>query len=345
MKADINALRHEEVHACLLKYWALAGKDNQDNYLLLLVPKQNMYLFRKEIGQLGSEINNQDFIFYTINSLTLRALDKLIRNNHPKEIPNLKDDAQSLKIYQRVLRENCEDKRKNKIKLEVPDVIRERLIEISKKQYPSLEDFRHDLESVYYVPKPHYLRADKLRELIRKHDLLVVQLTSYDLTRNLVSDKREHTKLWENFWLNLRKDGSGNYTDVRLNPELRIFYQKATDSKDLPKGKRKNRFTKDWFKVQLTLTTNAASKQPILPFIKYQELRAEIDKFNRLIIDPYVKDLDKKSNLWYYGIDRGREELATLGVVRWSNKKYQASLKMEQLFIKISQSLPALLPT
>jgi len=66
------------------------------------------------------------------------------------------------------------------------------------------------------------------------------------------------------------------------------------------------------------------SKNLDLAFAKEKEISEAIKKFNEEIIGEFIKE--KGDNLYYYGIDRGQQELATLCVVKFSEKQGKTKL-------------------
>lgn len=145
---------------------------------------------------------------------------------------------------------------------------------------------------------------------------VIFNIHSYDLDRQ-ISKYKEHTELWNKFWEDKNKI---NFFSVRLNPEIRIFYRQKQIIEN-PK-KQKNRFSKNQYSVAFTITQNAAQTRQEASFLDEKELLTMLDKFNDKVIGDFISQ--QNDNFYYYGIDRGTMELATLCVVKFSKVQYEA---------------------
>ena len=309
LKAEIRSLEQEQVDARLLKYWAhIVQKDGR--HLLLLIPKDAMQRAKQFLEQLPSKHEGESMLI-GFNSLTLRALNKLIRRNLEREQTRLQDDAVSL--YQEVLKGQHQ-----RIQLDFNGFEQE-IREVASGDYANEESFRIALDRVAYVQSKAHINEEQMAKLQNDFGALVLDISSYDFERTITSDKKEHSQLWEAFW-DLKNQN--NQFPVRLNPELRIFYRPQRDQEDI--RKQKNRFSKNHFGVAFTITQNATQNRMETAFQEEKALLKMVQTFNHEVIGTFVEE--KGENLYYYGIDRGDMELATLGVVQFSQERYEAML-------------------
>lgn len=300
--AELLALDRERIECRLLKYWSHIFEKNGDKYLLL-IPKEKRKDAKSYLNSLQGQVSDQ-VTLSTFNSMTLRALNKLIRKNCSKDIPLL--GTNPIAVYKKVLRGECRS-----IPLDF-EGFEEKVREVVAKEYESKEDFRIALESIAYSVKKTLLFESDIERLKKDFGAISFKITSYDLERSIVN-KKEHTGLWMDFW---SKENQVKAFPVRINPETRLFFRMAREVVD-PK-KKSNRFSKNHYGVAFTLTQNAARDRMDTAFVKIEDLSEMIKKFNSEIVDTFVKE--KGSGLYSYGIDRGHSQLATLCVMRLSNE-------------------------
>ena len=310
IKAQIRSLEQEKIEARLLKYWAhIIEMDSKKSVLLIPKDGDTLQEAKKYIDNLNQQ--KSGIILYNFNSFTLRALDKLARRNIGRDIERLNEDP--ISIYKKILSGEYPQ-----IKIDFVGFENEIQDVILKDDYKDVEDFRMALESISYSVSDKYLSDENIKQLQEKYGAIVFDISSYDLERN-ISHKKEHTILWDDFW---NDDNKKNNYAIRINPELRIFYREA--KRDLPKEKRNNRFSKEQLTIAFTLTQNAAKQRIETAFEENDRLVAITKKFNEDIINPFIKN--KGEELYYYGIDRGNQELASLCVAQFSKEKYEAML-------------------
>jgi len=310
LKAQIRSIEQEKIEARLLRYWAHIFKKG-NKYFLLLVPKENMQQVKNFLDNISSK-QNGEYALYSFNSLTLRALKKLIRRNLGKEQARLRDEAVAL--CQEVLRGKYSELRNIDF-----SGFEEDIKEISQKHYDSEESFRLDLERVAYCCFEKKLNEENVKQLCSNFNALLLEISAYDFERNIVGKMKEHSEIWKKFWTAENKNQN---FPVRLNPEIRIFYHPQRQQDD-PK-KQKNRFANEHLGVAFTITQNAAQKNLDLAFVKEKEISKAIKKFNEEVVDEFVQE--RGDNLYYYGIDRGNQELATLCVVKFSKEQGEVKL-------------------
>ena len=312
LKAQIRAIEQEKIEARLLQYWAhILKKDNK--YYLLLIPKEKMQEVKKFLNSLNFK-KEREYTLYSFNSLTLRALKKLIRKNLGKEQIRLQNDNTAIALYKEVF----QDKHPKLQNLDFSGFEKD-IKKIIQENYNSEEDFLLELERVAYCCFEKNMNQKDIDLMRNKFSALLLEISAYDFERNIMGEMKEHSKIWQKFWTVENKNKN---FPVRLNPEIRIFYRPQRQQGD-PK-KQKNRFAKDHFGVAFTITQNAAQKKLDLAFTKEKEISEAVKKFNKEVIGEFIKERD--DNLYYYGIDRGQQELATLCVMRFS--KEQGEIKL-----------------
>lgn len=316
IKAEIRGIEQEKINARLLKYWAQILKIGSKK-VLVLIPKDVISEVKKVIQQFVAE--KSDISLISFNSLTLRALDKLIRKNFPKEIPAMnQSDKTKIKLYQKVLRENL-DRENSTIDLDLTGYNLTALKKIIEKDFfDNIEDFCLELEKIAYFMQEIFISDECVNEL-KKQGVIFSEITSYDFERDISGKAKNHTLVWNSFW---DAENQRNNFHVRLNPEFKITFRRKIEQ---PREKQKNRFSKESFRVNFTITENAAQKEIKTAFAKPEDIQKKIEQFNADVIgDGFMKE--KGENLYYFGIDRGNQELATLGVVKWTKEEYEAVL-------------------
>jgi len=331
LKAKERSIEQEKREALLLQYWAII-LESENTKSLVLIPKdkaQKANLFLRDFESLE---NGKDTVI-SFSSLTLRALEKLIRRNLGKEVPLLsdEDEQKAIILYKRVLRGDF-PMLKN-IGIDGFDNDIEKLLN---QDFASKEDFRIALEKVAYITKRIKIDHSTLERFKNNFSVIVSEITAYDWKRNIATErKKEHTKIWEEFWGDKNQNG---FFPNRINPEVRLFYRPILKQED-PK-KQQNRFSKEHFGVAFTISQNAAKERMVTTFSEAKDLKAVVEKFNQEeILNNFVKK--QGDNLWYFGIDRGNTELASLCVVKFSDEDYEESLQNRVVVQK--KPIPALI--
>ncbi len=318
VKAKLVQLSLEQEEARLLKYWALFYEKDGKGKGIILVPKEKRREARAFLKQkiAGSDA---EYVVSEVVSLTARAIRKRIQQDFPRKTPDLYDERNEqkrIKIFKDALSGVGEFEQ---IAYEVPQEIKEHIEEIVNKKHLSLEEFREDLEKVFYVLRGYAFESeDDVRAFANKFDGVFVTIAGYDFERDISGEEKEFTKLWRQYWSDTnRRD---NYS-LRINPELRIFVRPKQEGHH-----KESRYSKDTVHLHFSITDNAGTKEFIPPLVHEKEVEEYIDKFNKDVVDPWVDDLDNKNELWYYGIDRGNQELATLGLIKWSKDEYYEAI-------------------
>jgi predicted RNA-binding Zn-ribbon protein involved in translation (DUF1610 family) len=310
IKASIKVLEKEKFETRMLKYWANILKKGNKKFLLL-IPKDKMREARIEIEKLPpvKDGEAEDSLF-SFKSMTLRALEKLIRKNLGKEQQDLADDKKAVELYKNVLEGKFSE-------LQDLDLQTFKIDELLNQNFQTKEDFRIAFEKNAYFVEKRELSEEASQAILGMDGTIFAEITAYDLERELIGNKKEHTVLWEDFW---SEENYKNNFLVRLNPEVRIFFR-PRDDEQLNENKRHNRFSKEHYGVTFSFLENACTKQISNSFVGKDAVKDKIKNFNKEVIDKFIKKEDQEKNLWYYGIDRGQQELATLCVVGFQNEE------------------------
>ncbi len=357
--AQIKGIEKERDEAVQTEYWSLIYiKAHQKQ--LWLIPKSKMQDAKKNINRLQDRQSNslQKDNFCIFESLTMRALHKLCFAEESTFVRDMPEDLQNLQKQAKEIKTDGDKqkvKEKDQKKLEyLKEVLKSdyakdklqlenfNLKEVNKAE--TLQEFEKALEkNCYYVVQKTFANKEDKEDFIKKFDVIVLNLTSYDLEKrnknthqnpHIETENKYHTDLWQAFWsnfwnkeINVKKINVG---EVRLNPEVKIRYRSI--DKDLEKYLKERGFS-DQFKhrrkqeqitVNFTLALNAGKRYEELAFTKPEEIREKIDNFNQ----NFNNEHDFKT-AWKYGIDRGQIELATLCLVKFDPDKdmYQVNGK------------------
>ncbi len=310
LKVELRAIEREEVEARLLRFWAMILEEGEKKYLLL-VPKEYRDAVRHYIGRADHSGAATVFVFH---SFTLRALEKIIRKEFPKDIPSFNENEQFfIERVKQVLRGEYEQ-------IDLSDSLRvfqDEVREILRTEYEDKETLRKDFDRLFYKVTPYSVDKGKLLT----HGALLYEISAYDLERDITAPPKAHTKLWQTFWSEENMRGFS----LRLNQEMRLFYRDTVPQEDSEGKKSRNRFSAPQLRVQFSFTHNVGEEALDTTFAKDKELQERFNRFNSTVVDPWIEKLGE--NVWYYGIDRGNQELATLGVIKWGKEKYKVMLK------------------
>jgi len=190
---------------------------------------------------------------------------------------------------------------------------------IKKGEFNSLEEFESVLENVCYVKIPLKISVKQKEDFIERFDAKIFEIT----TRSIAGNKKEnrHAEIWKEFWSG--ENEKENHI-IRLNPEMSVFYREALDKNN---GNR-NRYSKSRFTLATTITLNVTEKKLNLAFKTTQDIKNHIDEFNANFNKNFKGEL-------HYGIDRGLKELATLNIVKFSDEKNNFGISQPEKFAKI----------
>ncbi len=190
-------------------------------------------------------------------------------------------------------------------------------------KFTSVKSFEEKLKSICYVKKVVYLNDETKNTLLKNPRVCLFKITSDDLNQPKTKPEvklKQHTKDWLQFWQN--ENQNQNYP-VRLNPEFSIRWVKKNENfKKLGSTHSDfhNRWLQDRFVLVTTLTFNALSTTQNTAFKTTDELKTQIDEFNQTI-NHELKQRQQNNTLWYYGLDRGKKELLTLGLFQFASTK------------------------
>lgn len=355
IKAKIKSLEKERVDAEKLQSWALL-LEKEDQHYVMTIPRdrkvqvENKEEYQlphayKEVKQLNTGTGENPWTLYHFESLTLRALEKLCFGMDKNSFINDPSLSNELRCFSGYF-ENGKLKEKYQMMQKRPDgtfdetilikfykrilsleatskmiLIEEYLPNKAAKdnifegKFETLKDFQIALEKQCYIRKAVKISDQKKQELETKYGASVYEITSYDLVTER-KNKEAHTKLWKQFWFQDEKSG---YT-TRLNPEMKISYvEKRVDSVKDKAGNElaRNRRKLAEYILSLTISENNDKPKFDMAFADKDKVKVNIDKFNKELnqkikVNPY--------DLYYYGIDRGNEELLTLGIFKFEDQ-------------------------
>lgn len=340
--AEIKGIEREKIDSQLLNYWALILENNHQHQLVL-VPKEKAQAAYQKLER-EHDKSGLPITLHYFKSLTLRSLKKLcfgtqgntfareIRIELEKEHQNKYDQIQGafslaefesekeiVQFYQSVLNTGFVENN-----LDIDDFEDLETL-VNNQRICTLIEFETELEKICY--RKRILAGNELKIWLHKEcGAQFMAITSYDLTKDKSrkGKDKQHTKIWKKFWSN---DNQKNDYPVRLNPELKIIWRKAKESRVKKYGKESNNYNPDknnrylnpQFTLAITITENALGKRLDLAFVDQETLADKIQEFN----DDFNNNYASKPNaIYFYGIDRGNAELASLALVsRFTEKK------------------------
>ena len=354
IKAEVRSLEKEQIEAERLQSWAILLEKENQHYVMtiprdrkILINNKNEYQLPsvyKKIKQLKDTTYSEYWTLFLFESLTLRALEKLCfgmdkntfitdtnlinelkkkfknffitnkrgRQNLKRKDQFLEDGKELIKFYQAVL--SLEETKKMILVEEyLPNEITKE--NICDGEFESLRDFQIALEKTCYIRQEIKISDHKKEELENKYGANVYQITSYDLFEKRKSEK-EHTKIWKKFW---KQDKNSGYT-TRLNPQFSISYvEKREDSIKDKSGNEveRNRRKQAEYILSTTISENNDKPKFDMAFADKDRIKQNIEDFNKEFNKKAKSDL---YSLYYYGIDRGQEELLTLGLFKFENQ-------------------------
>jgi hypothetical protein len=357
IRADIKALEKERMDAEKLQCWAvILEKDNQR--YVVTIPRDannNLTNTKQYIDNLQNEENDQ-WILYAFESLTLRSLDKLCFGLDKNTfIPAITGELyqKNNSFFEKGLLKRKDQFSQNgtdlaafyKTVLELDST--KKMLGINKyadfkafisKEYTALEDFEKTLKETCYFKKRVFISEDTKNKLINDYQGNLYKITSYDLEKDdsealgtLINKKQFnraspeiHTKTWLDFWT---ADNETDKYPIRLNPEFKISFVEKQD-KDLNMRNlgllNKNRRLKSQFLLSTTITLLAHEKNADLHFKKTDEIQTFINSYNQEF-NKKIKPFD----IYYYGLDRGQKELLTLGLFKFSENEKVSFTKQD----------------
>lgn len=340
LSAQKKGIEKERIDSQRLQYWALVLEEKQ-RHSLILIPKENANKVYKQVQASKDGSASSSSSLYYFESMTYRALRKLcfgINGNTflpeiQKELPQYgqrefgefcfhksKDDKEIdepklISFYQSVLKTNFV-----KNNLALPQTV---FNEAAVRPFETKQDFQIALEKCCYAKKQIISETLK-KEILENCNAQIFKITSLDLQKENQKNLKTHTQIWNQFWT--KQNEEQNY-DLRLNPEISITWRDAKKTRIEKYGagsalydpKKRNRYLGEQYTLCTTVTENALNNEITFAFEDIKTKGTEISKFNDKINLSLKKELTK-NQLWFYGIDVGEVELATLALMNKDKK-------------------------
>ena len=331
IKSRLNNIERAKAESQLLNFWAVILEEQEKHYLLL-IHRSKAREAEERIKQ--NSLKNSDKKLYIFSSLTLRALDKLcfgvdssFLREIKTELPDYKsidgkfsfkrenseelDEKQLVEFYQKTLKSDYANRVLDK---GLMGKLKENCI--LDKKFSSQHEFCFALERACYFKESHFINNEIKNALLQLDESCLFEISSFDLQSHDKEIKiKPHTKLWNSFWMESNK--SEGYP-TRLNPEISVLWRRKIDSKlkffDPKLGKR-NRYFKSQYNLRATLTLNAGAEKADLSFKPIEDVQKTVKDFNKVF---YESQRGKK--LFYYGVDRGTKEQASLCMIKEDSK-------------------------
>lgn len=174
-------------------------------------------------------------------------------------------------------------------------------------EYKSLDEFYADIDRQGYVIEKKYLSADFLRDVTEKYKGFLMPIYNRDFSpRRNLNKRLMQTQYFEEVFSGENKEA---HHPIRLGPESKIFYRPVLEKEEVKKeGYEKNRFFRREFHVHFNIELNGNLPPPS---VKTGEYERHIEDFSKFI----TKEITEQENYYFYGIDRGLHEIATLCVL------------------------------
>ncbi|MBS8121966.1 hypothetical protein [Candidatus Vampirococcus lugosii] len=194
-----------------------------------------------------------------------------------------------------------------------------------KKDFENLEKFEEELKKVCYKREKIIISDKTKQEIIENFEAKLYKITNYDLKKydeeeiKKLETKKEfkrekpnnYTKVWWNFWT---EDNEKEKFPIRINPEIKIsFIEKDKNFEKKYSGLKFNRKLYDRYILTTSITQNSFNKSIDLNFKETDEILNFYNKYN--------KDFNKENSFkYFYGLDRGENELVSLGIFDFSKE-------------------------
>lgn len=343
--AKLKGIEKEEIDSQRLQYWALI-LEKDTKHQLVLIPKEKSQQGYRQVCEWQDEKGGSVFIYY-FESITYRSLKILCFGiNGNTFLPEIKrelkqkgewyysdfnfgehifkkddgtrDEQKLITFYKNILKTDYV-----KDNLKVPGNIYN---EVINKQFETEQDFRIQLEKCCYV-RHKKISGEKLNEFLNVNDAETFNITSFDIERNEKKNLEAHTLIWFNFWKN--ENEKTNFL-IRLNPEIGINWREPKKSRLEKYGKgsehydpnKKNRYLSPQFTLITSFTENALTPEINYAFQDIKQKGEAIISFNKKINNAF-KTKYENGDLWFYGIDTGIIELATLCIMDRNKKPFK----------------------
>lgn len=326
-KVEILSLEREKILAEKERWYAFFSKDSGNNFYINTFDVDKTQAVYNYITKNSSV--KWDISYYILSSITLRALEKLCFSKSSTfekwDIVN-KIDKKFIKI------QKWSWKKIFKSKQEFIDenILIEFFVEILKNQNTlwiqfkseksidflkyceNISDFEIVLKQETYLLEEYFVSSQEFEEILNNF-----QWNSYKIIFNW-TEKSIFEKWWSDFW---KKDNVDSDYILRINPEFSISFRKW-DTKNYRKDHR--RWT-DKFLLNLSFSHFSNKNYIDASFIEDYERKESIKWFNELFNENNILE-------YFYGIDKGTNELVTL----WIFKKWENWLEK----VHISEKVP-----
>ncbi|MDO4874286.1 MAG: hypothetical protein Q4A35_03755, partial [Candidatus Gracilibacteria bacterium] len=331
LKAEKLSLEREKEQARLERGLAILSKDSDGNYYINSFSNNDSKNAFKKLKNINSE--SGDYSYLIMSSITMRALQKLCgKENFRKTIID-KIDQKFIKI----VKYDGYDVKKIKSFDEIGDDILEfyvnvlmaqSTIDISYrggktkslnllKSASNLSEFEILLKQETYTLKECSIPKKDFEKILNTYNGNQYQITSRDF--NLNRSKSIFTEWWNTFWTIENKEN--NYVG-RINPELTISLRKGNEAFQKTQPHRK---ASDNFLLTMSYSHHTDKSYIDDAFIKDEERRSSLEQFNKYYNENHKFD-------YIYGLDKGTNELITLGVFK------KVGDKLEK--VNISEKIP-----
>lgn len=225
-----------------------------------------------------------------------------------EHIDQAQTEANQVDFFKAVLRTNY-SKTQLRFASDIADLADEKAV------YKNFREFETALEQHCYQQN-WLLASGMLPTLQKEYNAQIFDLNNLDLRREEKQNLKEHTKIWDNFW---SFSNTSQGFDVRLNPEIAIFWREANAERVAKYGSvgtMKNRYTRPQYTIAFTVSENALSPSLNYAFARFDKQKEALIDFNKTVNDELKKGLkpDSTKKLASFGIDTGEAELATLGL-------------------------------
>lgn len=334
-KMDLNRVSH---------YAMIIEDANVDRYVLLQKADSNI----QDLIYSKCKCEKGDFKTYSVNSITSRAIAKMLRKRRIENLRNRKNIFSNSSIAGQKSTEDMERKRLEELK----NFIRENKWDRDFKLELNCQDketLEKEIDSKGYEFREGFISKDVLYELVKEKDCLLLPIVNQDLAKKKKGNGNQFTKDWNAVF------SKGN--PWRLTPEFRVSYRQPTPEYPISEigDKRYSRFSmtvhflcdyipKENFvslREQIENFRNGEKqKEEVLTFNDKVNGKTESEKMQAGIsalsakwgtakkkerVDD--KKENKKEKFYVFGIDRGQKELATLCVID-QDKKIQGPFKI-----------------
>jgi len=292
-------------------------------YFILGIPKEKREIL---LNEFRNKNNSSGITAYQFHSLMARSLEFLIFID---KALNLKEEKeynflQAEKIFQKkkfLLEHDYQKWQNNKnflIEFYQKVLIKSHLVEQSgwkifnfkfrsPLKYKTLDEFYADIDRQGYLIEEKYFSANFLAKVVNEYKGFLMPIYNRDFAPKRNPNKKlMQTRYFEEVF---SKENKKKDYPIRLGPESKIFHRPVLEKREAEKaGYEKNRFFRKEFHLHFNIELNGNLP---LPSTKTEEYIQHIKSFSKSII----QRIKEQENYYFYGIDRGLNEIATLCVL------------------------------